>query len=186
MAEVKVLIEGYVTADMGGTCPTISLIKDKGIKMVVDPGVMKSTKILVAALKKEGLSVEQINFVCITHSHMDHYRNLGLFTKAKILDYFGIWEKDKCNDWKEQFTRDIKIIKTPGHNFDALTLLVKTKKGIIAVCGDVFWKENYPKEPKDDLYASDKEKLKESRKKVMEMADFVIPGHGKMFGVEKK
>ncbi len=35
--------------------------------------------------------------------------------------------------------------------------------------------------PEDDLYASDKEKLKQSRKKVLEMSDWVIPGHGRMF-----
>jgi glyoxylase-like metal-dependent hydrolase (beta-lactamase superfamily II) len=36
-----------------------------------------------------------------------------------------------------------------------------------------------------DPYVKDKEKLKESRKKILEIADYVIPGHGKMFKVEK-
>jgi len=83
-------------------------------------------------------------------------------------------------DWQEQFTEDIKIIKTPGHSYDALTLLVNTKDGIVAVVGDLWWKENYPQ---NDPYASDKEKLEESRKKVLEIADYIIPGHGKMFKV---
>lgn len=61
-------------------------------------------------------------------------------------------------------------------------MFVKTDKGIVAICGDVFWKENFPE---DDPYASDKEKLKESRKKVLEIADWVIPGHGKIFKVKR-
>lgn len=184
MAEVKILIEGYTTADsvaQGGeekTCPTITLVRDKDIVMVVDPGILEDQKILVDKLREEGLSVDDVNIVCITHSHIDHYRNIGMFPKAKTLEYYGLWHRNTVENWKEQFTDDIQIIKTPGHNYDGITLLVKTEKGIVAVCGDIFWKENLPKE---DPYASDKEKLKVSRKKVLEMADWVIPGHGKMF-----
>jgi glyoxylase-like metal-dependent hydrolase (beta-lactamase superfamily II) len=85
-------------------------------------------------------------------------------------------------DWKEQFTEDIKIIKTPGHDYSCITLLVKTDKGTIAICGDVFWKENFPE---TDPYASDKEKLKESRKKVLKIADYIVPGHADMYKVKK-
>ncbi len=184
MAEVKIIIEGYTNADSsanGGeekSCPTMTLVRDKDIVMIVDPGVLESQKILVDALAKEGLTIAQINFVCITHSHIDHYRNIGMFPEAKTLEYWGIWDRNVAYEWKEQFTDDIRVIKTPGHNYDAITLLVKTDKGIVAICGDVFWKENYPKE---DPYASDPAKLQESRKKVLEMADWVIPGHGRMF-----
>lgn len=183
MAEVKILIEGYTSVDTAEsgqekTCPTITLVKDKDIVMFVDPGVLEDQKILIDKLKDEGLTVEDVNIVCITHSHIDHYRNIGMFPKAKTLEYYGLWHKQTVEDWKEQFTDDIKIIKTPGHDYSSITLLVKTDQGIVAICGDVFWKEN---SPEDDIYASDKEKLKHSRKKVLEMADYIIPGHGAMF-----
>ena len=188
MAEVKVLIEGYTTADSVAssgeekTCPTITLVKERDINIVVDPGVLEDQKMLVDKLKKEGLTIDDVNVVCITHSHIDHYRNIGMFPEAKTLEYFGLWDRNTVEDWKEQFTKNIWIIKTPGHSYDSITLLVKTDNGIVAICGDVFWKEDFPK---DDPYASDKEKLEESRKKVLEMADYIIPGHGKMFKVEK-
>ena len=51
-----------------------------------------------------------------------------------------------------------------------------------AICGDVFWKKDFPE---NDPYASDKEKLRDSRKMILELADWVIPGHGKMFKVER-
>jgi glyoxylase-like metal-dependent hydrolase (beta-lactamase superfamily II) len=184
MAEVKVLVKGYTTAgsEEEKTCATISLVKDKDILMVCDPGVLDNQEILIEALKKEGLSVKDINYVFITHSHIDHYRNIGMFPNAKTLEYYGIWEGGTVDDWEENFTDDIKIIKTPGHNYDGLTLLVKTEKGVVAICGDVFWNENGPK---NDPYASDVDKLEESRKKVLEMADWIVPGHADMFRVEK-
>lgn len=184
MAEVKILIEGYTSAesDDESTCPTMTLVRDENIVMITDPGTMKDQKLLIDALKKERLSVGDINVECITHSHMDHYRNIGMFPKAKALDYWGLWDGDKVEDWREDFSENIQIIKTPGHNYDGITLLVKTEKGIIAICGDIFWKENYPE---DDSYASDKEKLQESRKKLLELADYIVPGHGKMFRVTK-
>ena len=184
MAKVKILIRGYITEDTPGgiSCSTVTLVKDKDIIMVVDPGTMEDQKILRKKLEGEGLTIDDVNVVCITHSHMDHYRNIGMFPEAKALDYWGLWDKGRVKDWKEQFTEDIKIIKTPGHSYDGITLLAKTEKGIIAICGDVFWKENFPK---DDPYAQDKEKLEESRRRVLKLADYVIPGHGEMFRVKK-
>ena len=188
MAEVKILFEGYTTADSAAssgeekTCATTTLIRDGDIVMVVDPGVLESQKVLIDKLNAEGLNINDVNIICITHSHIDHYRNIGMFPEAKTLEYWGLWDKNACQEWKEQFTEDIKIIKTPGHNYDGITLLVKTEKGIVAICGDVFWKENFPE---DDIYASDKEKLKESRKKVLKMADWIIPGHAGIYKVEK-
>ncbi len=182
MAEVKVLLQGYNSEDSGeeNACSTVSLVKDGEIVMVVDPGTMKSQDLLIEALKKENLSKEDVNWVGITHSHMDHYRNIGMFPDAKSLDYYGIWDKDSVDDWKEEFSENIKIIKTPGHDRTSITLLVKTEKGNVAICGDVFWEKGLPV---DDLYASDKEKLEKSREKVNELADYIVPGHGDIFEV---
>jgi len=187
MAEVKILIEGFTNADSSEgqeekTCSTISLIRDDGINIIVDPGVLDSQQDLIDKLREEGLSIDDIDIVFITHSHMDHYRNIGMFPKAKALDYWGLWDGQSVDDYPDQITDNIEVIKTPGHNYDCLTLLVKTDKGVIAVVGDVFWKENYPEK---DPYASDLEKLEESRKKVLELADYIIPGHGGMYEIRR-
>lgn len=183
MAQVKVLMEGYTSGEADEhSCSTIVLVRYNKKSMVVDPGTMPDQKLLINSLKKEGLSVDDIDVVFITHSHMDHYRNIGMFPKAKALDYWGWWDGDVWSECTGKITEELSIVKTPGHNYDGITLLVKTDKGVIAICGDVFWKKDFPK---DDPYANDKEKLKDSRKKVLELADWVIPGHGKMFKVEK-
>jgi glyoxylase-like metal-dependent hydrolase (beta-lactamase superfamily II) len=188
MTKVKILIEGFTNADSqssGGeekTSPTITLIKDKDLNIIVDPGVLESQQVLIDRLGEEGLTVNDIDIVFLTHSHIDHYRNIGMFPNAKTLEYFGLWTGQRCDEYQEQFTEGIKVIKTPGHSYDALSFLVETEKGVVVIVGDVFWREN---SPENDPYASDAGKLKESRKKVLELADYIIPGHGPMYKVEK-
>lgn len=190
-AKVKILVEGYTNAnEVGETgdekdCPTITLVREDDLIMVVDPGILESQQILIDALDREGLTVEDVNMVCVTHSHLDHYRNVGMFPDAKVLEYFGVWQKNTVKDWSEQFTQNIQILRTPGHNNTDITLLVTTDDGLVAICGDVFWKENYPADPRDDTFASDPEKLKESREMVLKMADWIIPGHGRMYKIRK-
>jgi glyoxylase-like metal-dependent hydrolase (beta-lactamase superfamily II) len=190
-ATVKVLVQGFTNADsldesaQERTRATITLVRDGDLVMVVDPGVLENQQILVDALNEEGLSIEDVGVVCITHSHIDHYRNIGIFPEAKILEFYGLWDKDAVQDWQEWFSPNIQILKTPGHDSTSITLFVTTDKGVVAICGDVFWKENYPKEPRDDAYASDTKKLQESREKVLEMADWIIPGHAGLYKVEK-
>lgn len=190
LAEVKVLIEGITNADSVSeigeerTRPTISLVKEGDFLMIVDPGILESQQVLIDALECEGLTPDDIDVVCITHSHLDHYRNVGMFSRAKTLEYFGLWKRELVEDWPEQFSPHIQILKTPGHDYTGITLFVTTVEGVVAICGDVFWKKNYPKNAEDDLYASDPKKLKRSRELVLEKADYIIPGHGGMFKVK--
>ena len=72
-AEVKILIEGTTNADNvvetgeEKTQPTITLVKDGDLIMVVDPGILEDQQFLIDALQKEGITVEDVNVVCITH-----------------------------------------------------------------------------------------------------------------------
>lgn len=184
MAEVKVLIPGYTSADIGDevTCATVSLVRDGDIIMIVDPGVLESQEILIKKLKENDLSVNDINYVFLTHSHLDHYRNTGMFPTAKVVEYWGMWTGNAVTDCPEQLSEDIKIIKTPGHASTSLSLFVKTNDGLVAIVGDVFWKENYPE---NDPYADDLGKLKESRSIILKQADWIVPGHADMYKVKK-
>lgn len=84
---------------------------------------------------------------------------------------------------------DIQVIQTPGHEDAHASLIVGTKEGKIVVVGDVFWwadgEEQTVDVEKEDTYASNMEALKESRKKLLKIANLIIPGHGKMFKVTK-
>jgi len=190
-AEVKILVEGFTNADSvvaageERTQPTVTLVKDGDLIMVVDPGVMESQQVLIGALKRENLTVQDVNVVCITHSHFDHFRNVGMFPDAKVLEYYGVWHENTIDNWAEDFTPNIKIMHTPGHDVTGLTLFVTMSEGVVAICGDVFWKKNYPQHPEDDAFASNPERLKDSRKMILRMADWIIPGHGPMYKNDK-
>lgn len=183
MAKVKIIFPGYTSAKAEGrTCSNVILVQDQGLNIIVDPGTTPSQQVLLDKLQAEGLKPDDINIVYITHSHMDHYRNIGMFSKAKTLDFYGWWAGDISEDYSGKVTDDIEMIYTPGHSDDGTALLVKTADGVVAICGDAFWQENFPE---DDPYAADKKKLAESRKKVLAAADWVIPGHGAMFKASK-
>lgn len=190
--EVKILVEGWTNADSVSktgkekTQATITLVRDENLVMVVDPGILESQQILIDALQRENLTVQDVNVVCITHSHIDHYRNIGMFPNAKTLEYYGLWDKGAVTNWSENFAPNIQVLYTPGHDYTGITLFVTTgpeseHPGIVAICGDIFWRENYPENPQDDNYASEPEKLKRSREMVLKMADWIIPGHGAIY-----
>jgi glyoxylase-like metal-dependent hydrolase (beta-lactamase superfamily II) len=179
MIDFKILIEGYTSGEAGGrSCSTITLIRDGKMNMIIDPGTVPDQRVLIDALAEENLSVHDINVVGITHAHTDHYRNAGMFPEAKIIDYWGWW----CgNIWEKsdgKASNNVKILKTPGHSDDGITFLARTNDGIIAVCGDVFWKKDFPKK---DPYATDSGKLAKSRQLILRKADWIIPGHGGIF-----
>ena len=178
-ATVKVLIQGYLSADRGQkTCPTITLVTTKDFIMLVDPGTVEDQQEIINALEAEDLTVDDVDIVAITHSHFDHYKNVALFPKAKVLEYWGLWDQGKSEKWQENFSDDVRIMKTPGHDYSGLTFFIKTDDGVVAICGDVFWKENWPEV---DPYASDLKKLEQSRSLVLKMAHWIIPGHDKMY-----
>lgn len=190
MAEVKVLLKGYLmkeSSSLKGSCSTISLVRDGEMVMIVDPGTVLNQNLIIEALNGEDLAVSDVTHVGITHGHMDHYRNIGMFPGARSVDYDGVWTGDVCEyssgEDVVRISNCVSTVKTPGHSHDSITFLVSTSRGVIAVCGDVFWKKDYPLTADDDMFAGDKNALKLSREKVLKMADFVIPGHGEEYGV---
>lgn len=196
MSEIKILIKGYVkerpTEELASS--TVVLIKTKNKNIIVDPGMNR--KRLLTALKKEKISTNNINYVVLTHYHLDHSLLTGIFAKAKILDQSEIYSWDgKIKEHHGYIPEtDIKIIKTPGHDMFHCSVLVKTKKfGLVAIVADVFWWADKQKQKTDkkslmklkDPYVKDRKALKISREKVLKIADYIIPGHGKMFKVKK-
>lgn len=195
MAEVKVLIQGYARTKNNkehASCSTI-LIKDKGINVIVDPGMNR--KRLLESLKKEKMSTKNIDFVLLTHYHLDHSVLMGAFEKAVVVDNTSLYsQKGTIEDHKGKVPgTNIEIVKTPGHDPFHCSVIAKTKDGTIVVSGDIFWWSDDEKQDTDvdsllsheDPYEKNHEELIKSRKKIIALADWIIPGHGKMFKVKK-
>ena len=119
----------------------------------------------------------------------------GVFGKAKFITYDTnlAYDNDLIFPFdKHELSKDIEIIETPGHTLEHLSLLVNTPNGRIAIAGDAIWwlqdeSQVFDINQKDHSEAKgmNMEDLVESRKKLLELADYIIPGHGKMFKVKK-
>jgi len=195
MTEVKVLIEGYAKEMKKGWLAnsTVCLINSESKRIITDPGCNREK--LMDALKRENLKTSDIDYVFLSHCHPDHVLLAGIFEKAKFVTFDTnlMYDKDLLIQFeKNVLGKDIEIIETPGHVLEHLSFLVNTSKGKIAVAGDVIWwvegeKQILDINQKDHSQAKgmDMKKLIESRKKLLNLADYIIPGHGKMFKVEK-
>jgi len=130
MAKIKILIKGYVKekGDNEFASSTTVLIREREFNIIVDPGMNR--QMLLNALEKEGLFTGDINYVVLTHYHLDHSLLTGIFENAKILDSGEIYSWDgkiKSHNGKVPGT-DIKIIKTPGHDLFDCSVLVRVCK----------------------------------------------------------
>ena len=186
MAEVKVLLIGYfkwVGKNICRASPTITLISDGKEKIIVDTGNLSDEKKILAALAKNKIKPQDITIVINTHAHPDHVGCNFLFKKAKIISAEDIAEGDKFTFTPARdffLTPNVKIVRTPGHTLHDCSVLVKTDRGKVAIVGDLFWKGL-----KDKLAFVDNKKMhRASQKKILKIADFIVPGHGNIFKVK--
>lgn len=195
MAELKILIEGYAEELKKGwkASSTCCYIKSGNKKIITDPGCNR--KKLLNALKKEKLKTTDIDYVFLSHCHIDHILLASLFEKATFVTFDTnlLYNNDLMLEFdKNILGKDIEILETPGHVSEHLSLLVSTPKGKIALAGDCLWWAKEEEQivdvnKKDDSHPKDlnMKKLIESRKKLLKIADYIIPGHGKMFKTKK-
>ncbi|TAL47979.1 MBL fold metallo-hydrolase [archaeon] len=194
MAEVKILVEGYAKQLEKGwvASSTTCLITAENRRIITDPGCNREK--LMEALSKEGITTGDIDYVFLSHCHPDHVLLAGIFENAKFITFDAnlMYHKDLMIEFdKHVLGKDIEIIETPGHVLEHLSLIINTPKGRIAIAGDVVWwvegeEQAFDINQKDHSQAKgmDMNELIESRKRILEIADYIIPGHGKMFKVK--
>ena len=201
MTEIKVLVEGKHKKVKGGFLigSTSTLIKTNK-KIVVDPGSFVNEDKIIKALKKEGLTPKDINIVMLTHLHIDHTTNLHLFKNAKVILKFvgkdypgqihtikkGLLQRFELEDGKE-IAKDVEIILTPGHTLDMVSVVVGTPDGKVVITGDAIRLPEFAdlKNKELSFITANMKEYNKSRKKILEIADYIIPGHGKIFKVDK-
>ncbi len=192
MTKVEVLIEGYATGhnDVEKISPSVVLIETDKNKIIVDPGFNR--KELMDALAHKNIATSQVDFVILTHTHLDHCLLVGAFENAIILDSSDQFFQNGEIKSQDEHTlgHSIQIIKTPGHDQFHCSVAINTDDmGTVVIAGDIFWWTSDTEPSKDydtllalnDQYVKDKDALIESRKIVLQIADYIIPGHGKMF-----
>ncbi len=190
---VDVLLEGYVkpiegreflpgATDNGArkVASTVALVEGKGVLIVIDPGMVTDAKLITESLARRKLMPKDITHVFISHHHPDHTINIGLFSNAEVIDFWGKYKGDIWQDHKDgyELAPGIKVLRTPGHTKEDASLVVETEKGVF-VFTHLWWLPNMT--PEKDPLAWNQEALEKHREHILKIADWIIPGHGKMF-----
>jgi glyoxylase-like metal-dependent hydrolase (beta-lactamase superfamily II) len=181
-ATVHILHEGYAREEPGGdrVGSTVTLIQDAGRVIVVDPGMVPDTAVLLAALAAQGVAPGDVTDVVFSHHHPDHTINAALFRAARIHDhwatYFGdLWVGRDPGEF--DLTPSVRLMPSPGHTAEDITTLAATADGVYA-CTHAWWG---PDGPEEDPLATDQQALRASRERILAVATVIIPGHGPAF-----
>lgn len=202
MAKIRVLSIGEHYKNSEGKLvihSTVTLIKSEK-NFIVDAGSFLDKEKIIKGLKQENLTCDDIDYVILTHLHLDHIVNVGLFKNAKIFlkfkggnEYPGQMHVPALGYLERydlvgapKLDKDVQIILTPGHVPDMISVVVKTDIGTVVIAGDAFPSEDFQDINKSlNPLLDDAVQFDASRKKILEMADFIIPGHGDIFRVKK-
>jgi glyoxylase-like metal-dependent hydrolase (beta-lactamase superfamily II) len=176
----ELLVSGSVTATGGKVVSTCSLIRDEGHVIVVDPGMVDGSEVILDPLAALGLKPEEVTDVVLSHHYPDHTLRAGLFPNASVHDH---WATYRGSAWKDAdaegryLSKSVSLIKTPGHTGQDIATVVGTPQGLIVLC-HLWWDSTGPAE---DPYAEDPTALHISRRRVLGFAHLIVPGHGAPF-----
>ncbi|MCX4824593.1 MBL fold metallo-hydrolase [Streptomyces sp. NBC_01142] len=180
-ATYKILTTGYTLSTGPGVAATVSYISDGERHVIVDPGMVAGRDRILGPLAESGIGPDDITDVVLSHHHPDNTMNVGLFGRARVHDHKAIYQNDQWTDRDAEgyeLTPSLRLIRTPGHSREDITLLAGTDSGVVAFVGDLWWRPNGPVE---DPVAPDHEILLASRLRVLAAADLIVPGHGAAF-----
>lgn len=151
---------------------SVTLISAGEQRIVVDTGLQGEEAIILDSLSKIGLEPNDIDIIINTHDHPDHTGNNHLFSKAKPC-------AAKEGDWIEE---GVRIIKTPGHSEDSISVVVESNV-VIVLAGDALptfsnYLQNLP--PALNI---DRNQACKSMSRILKIADIIVPGHDRPFSV---
>ncbi|KAB0798806.1 hypothetical protein PPYR_06686 [Photinus pyralis] len=191
--EVIVLFTGYSRNTEQGTQANCTCTLLKGPKLVIiDTMTAWDGEILTKALLSNNVNCKDIDFVICTHGHSDHIGCNYLFPEAthivgNCISHKNNYYAHNFSDSPYKIDENVQIIHTPGHTLQDVTVLVENENGITAIVGDLF--ENEDDLVDDTIWknaGSDSQELQfQNRDKILEIADWIVPGHGPMFKLNK-
>lgn len=182
MTDLHVLCEGYVrhTETELHVGSTVGFVRDGEAQVVIDPGMVPRTASILEPLRALGVAASDVTDVVLSHHHPDHTMNVALFPKARVHDHWATYRGDLWISRPAEGFRvspNVLLIETPGHTPQDITTLVTTGDGVVAFT-HLWWASDGPA---DDPYTPDREQLRASRERVLELASAIVPGHGPRF-----
>jgi glyoxylase-like metal-dependent hydrolase (beta-lactamase superfamily II) len=170
-----VLVSGSLTSTGGKVVSTCSLIREDGRAIVVDPGMADDSAAILEPLAQLGLGPEEVTDVVLSHHHPDHTLRAGHFPNAAVHDHWAIYRGSAWEDSDaegRQLTTSVHLIRVPGHTAEDIATVAATPDGVV-VLTHLWWDSTGPPE---DPVAEDAMRLHASRRRVLEIADVIVPG----------
>jgi glyoxylase-like metal-dependent hydrolase (beta-lactamase superfamily II) len=177
---VELLTAGYAGDRVASS---VCLIRDGGIVIVTDPGMVASRDLILDPLRARGVEPAEVGKIFLSHHHPDHTMNVALFPNAEVVDFWARYRDDQWLDHDGDGYRlspKTELWLTPGHTPQDATLVVRADDGVYAMT-HLWWRED--RTPEVDPLGSDQEAIERHRARVLAVADVVIPGHGPAFRV---
>jgi glyoxylase-like metal-dependent hydrolase (beta-lactamase superfamily II) len=177
-ARLDVLFTGY--AAMPRVAGTVSLVRDGDRVVVVDPGMVPDRSAITDPLHRLGVDPADVTDVVLSHHHPDHTVNVALFGEVPVHDFQAVYTRDRWTDRPAEgvaLTPAVRLLATPGHTPQDLTVLVGTPEHVAALT-HLWWTASGPAQ---DPYSVDAGQLRAQRERVLALADLVVPGHGEPF-----
>lgn len=177
MARFHLLSAGY---GGGRVASTVSLVEAGEALVVIDPGMVASTSVILDPIRALGRHPDQVTDVVISHHHPDHTINIALFPNARVHDHWAIYEHDNWTSRPAEgyeVAPDVILWETPGHTAQDITTVVRDGTETIAFT-HLWW---YETAPFDDPLATDPDGLHAGRERVLRTATLIVPGHGDPF-----
>ncbi len=171
---------------------SVTLVSGEGHDIIVDTGVPGEGEKILEGLSKQSLSQNDIEIVINTHLHGDHMGNNALFKRARFIAHANEFPARLNNvlviEGDYELSENIKIIETPGHTQGSISVVVKDQKNskTYVIAGDALpIEDNYLQWVPPGINYNPKIALA-SMKRIVNLADFVIPGHGNIFAIGKR
>jgi hydroxyacylglutathione hydrolase len=164
------------------------------LKILFDPGHAFAFDGLQKNMAADGISLDDVDTVVLTHGHPDHFEAAGFFIDSPAKLALGAGEVKFVKQFGAMFGVDIpdiridielvegdlniggetlQIINTPGHSPGSVSIYWPTEKALIT--GDVIFNQSVGR---TDFPGGDSALLKESIVRLSQLdIEYLLPGH---------
>lgn len=176
-ASLRVLSTGYLGRRFAST---VTFVRDGAAVIVVNPGMVADIESILGPLRDLGVRPAAVTDVVLLAARPAHVVNAALFPGARLHDATAVYQNDrKARRPADGFliSPSVRLIETPGHHLDDLTMLVATPRGIVAVTHLWSSRSDGAEWPPD----GDPGTLRRAKTRVLGVASRIVPAHGAAF-----
>ncbi len=176
-ASLQVLSTGYLG---GRFASTVSFVRDGAALIIVNPGMVADIDSILGPLRHLGVGPAAVTDVVLLAARPGHIVHAALFPGARVHDTTAIYQNDrKARRPADRFliSPSVRLIETPGHHPDDLTLLAATPHGIVAATHLWRSRSDDARRPPD----GDPAALHRAKTRVLGVASRIVPAHGAAF-----